>query len=62
MQLGASEKDVEFTAVRAKLPGQFGVFQSGLVSQAQEKALRALNTHGIHHFATKGGHGTDLHQ
>jgi hypothetical protein len=22
MQLGASEKDVEFTAVRAKLPGQ----------------------------------------
>ncbi|MNM75975.1 hypothetical protein D3C81_877780 [compost metagenome] len=62
VQLRSGEEDVQFAAAGAQLARQLGVLEAGLVAQAQEEALGALDAEQVDHLAAEVGQCRERHQ
>jgi len=62
VQLRAGEENVQLAGVGAQLARQLGVLEAGLVAQAQEEALGALDAEQVDHLAAEVGQCRQRHQ
>ncbi|MNQ74719.1 hypothetical protein D3C85_894840 [compost metagenome] len=62
VQLRAGEEDIQLAGVGAQLARQLGVLEAGLIAQAQEEALGALDAEQVDHLAAEVGQRRQRHQ